>query len=39
MLILSGAIVIDHKLVGEVYFGATNRTLFDSWQRSHHWGR
>ena len=35
MLILSGAIVIDHKLVGEVYFGPT-RTLFPIWPR-HHW--
>jgi membrane glycosyltransferase len=35
MLILSGAIVIDHKLVGEVYFGPT-RTLFPIWPQ-HHW--
>jgi len=35
MLLLSGAIVIDQKLVGEIYFGPT-RTLFPIWPR-HHW--
>jgi membrane glycosyltransferase len=34
MLLLSGAIVIDQKLVGEIYFGST-RTLFPIWPRNH----
>jgi membrane glycosyltransferase len=35
MLLLSGALVIEQKLVGEVYFGPT-RTLFPIWPR-HNW--
>jgi membrane glycosyltransferase len=35
MLILSGWLVIDQKLVGEIYFGPT-RTLFPIWPR-HNW--
>ncbi|SKA30274.1 membrane glycosyltransferase [Enhydrobacter aerosaccus] len=35
LLLLSTAIVIDQKLVGEIYFGPT-RTLFPIWPR-YHW--
>jgi membrane glycosyltransferase len=35
MLLLSGALVIEQRLVGEVYFGPT-RTLFPIWPR-HNW--
>ena len=30
MLLLSSSLVVDHKLVGDVYFGST-RTLFPIW--------
>jgi membrane glycosyltransferase len=35
MLTLSSAIVVDRKLVGEIYFGPT-RTLFPQWP-NYHW--
>ncbi len=35
LLMLSSAMVVDHQLTGDVYFGAT-RTLFPQWPR-YHW--